>query len=192
MIDEPLQPGCEREYDFALIVAGVPDLTDEVMDALFSAGCDDATPSIRYGLLYMEFSRCATSIKDAIISAIHDVARADIGAAVVRVDDCNLVTMSDIARRIGRSRQMVFQYMIGERGPGGFPPPVCFITERKALWAWCAVSYWLSENNILRPEDSWNAEVVAAINNALDMARQRGRHPGLVTDVNRELNLATD
>jgi len=188
MIEEAIQPGCEREHDFALIVGGVPELTREVEDALFEAGCDDATPSIRYGLLYMEFSRSSASIKDAMISAIHDVEKANIGAEVERVDTFNLVTMSDIARRIGRSRQMVYQYMTGERGPGGFPAPVCFITENKAFWAWCAVSYWLAQNNILRPEDSWNAEVVSAINNALEMAHQRDRHPDLVNDVNRELN----
>jgi hypothetical protein len=26
--------------------------------------------------------------------------------------------------------------------------------------------YWLMQNNLLRPEESWNAEVVEAINNA--------------------------
>lgn len=189
MIDEPLNPGCEREYDFALIVGGVADLTTDVEDALFEAGCDDATLTIRYGLLFMEFSRSARSIKDAILTAIRDVEKAEVGAQVLRIDDCNLVTMADIARRIGRSRQMVHQYMTGERGRGGFPPPVCFVSEHKALWAWCAVSYWLAQNNILRPEDSWSAEVVAAINNALEMAQQRNRYPELVAEVNKELHV---
>jgi len=187
MISEPQQPGCDREYDFALVVTGVADLTDEVLDALFASGCDDATTSLRYGQLFIEFSRESGSLKDAIIGAIRDVHSAGIGARVVRVDDCDLVTMADIARKIGRSRQLVYQYMTGERGPGGFPPPVCFITEHKALWAWCEVSYWLARNNILRPEDSWNAEVLAAINNALEMSHQRERHPDLVEDITREL-----
>ncbi len=189
MNDEPIQPGCEREHDFALIVQGVPALTTEAEDTLHKAGCDDATLTVRYGLLLMEFSRSAPSIQEAIISAIHDVESAGIGAQVVRVDDCNLVTMADIARRIGRSRQMVWQYIMGARGPGGFPPPVCFVTEHRALWAWCEVSHWLAQNNVLRPERHWDAEVVAAINNALEMAHQRARHPELVNGVNRELNL---
>ncbi len=177
----------EKEYDFALIVGGVDSLTSQVEDGLFSAGCDDATLSIQYGLLYIEFSRAAASLKDAILSAIRDVRKAGIGAEVLRVDECNLVTPSEIARRIGRSRQLVFQYINGQRGPGGFPPPECHLAEGSPLWAWCAVSYWLAQNDILRPEDGWNAEAVAAINNSLEAARQRQRNPRLVGEIARGL-----
>ena len=177
----------QREYDFALVIGGVPELTAAVEDALFEAGCDDATLSIRYGLLYAEFSRTAKSLQDAILGAIRDVRRADVGAEVLRVDECDLVTPAEIARRIRRSRQLVFQYINGQRGPGGFPPPECHLSEGAPLWAWCAVSYWLAQNDIIRPEEGWNAEVVAAINNWLEAARQRRRHPELVREVEREL-----
>ncbi len=177
----------EREYDFALIVSGVRELTPEVEDALFEAGCDDATLSIQYGRLYIEFSRTARSFKDAILSAIQDVREADVGAEVLRVDACDLVTPSEIARRIKRSRQLVFQYINAQRGPGGFPPPECHLAEGAPLWAWCAVSYWLAENDIIRPEEGWNAEVVAAINNWLELARQRERNPQLVEEISRDL-----
>jgi transcriptional regulator with XRE-family HTH domain len=174
---------CEREYDFALILSGVSELTTEVEDALFKAGCDDATLSIQYGLVYMEFSRMAPSLKDAILSAIRDVRKANIGANVWRVDECDLVTPAEIARRIGRSRQLVHQYMIGKRGPGGFPPPACHLTEGAPLWLWCEVSFWLCQNDMIRPEQLREAEVVAAINNALELANQRGRNPELVDEV---------
>ncbi len=180
---------CEREYDFALIVAGVPELSDEVLDALFAAGCDDATPSMQYGLLYLEFSRSAASLQHAIISAIQDVLQAGLNARVLRVDDCNLVTQAEIARRIGRSRQLVHQYMTGERGPGGFPPPACHLTERKPLWQWCAVSYWLSTNNLLRQEECWNAAVVEAINNLLERQQMP---PGLFEEVSVLLAFLTE
>ncbi len=185
----PKNTNCTREHDFALIVSGVPALTTEVENALFNAGCDDATLSVRYGLLYVEFSRTAKSLKDAILCAIHDVQKAGIGAEVIRVDDCNLVTASEIARRIGRSRQLVHQYMTGQRGPGGFPAPECHLSEGAPLWAWCAVSHWLAQNDILRPEDSWNAEVVSAINNMMETARQRLRQPQLVDEIAKELQL---
>ena len=175
---------CEREYDFALVVAGVPELSEDIMDALFEAGCDDATPSMQYGLLYLEFSRSAQSLQDAIISAIGCVLKAGISARVIQVDDCNLVTQAEIARRMGRSRQLVHQYMTGERGPGGFPPPVCHIMDRAPLWQWCAVSFWLASHNMLRPEESWNAAVVEAINNVLE----RSQMPeGLFEQVSRDL-----
>ncbi len=176
---------CQREYDFALVLSGVRELTSEVEDALFEAGCDDATPSVQYGFLYMEFSRAAPSLKDAILSAIRDVRKAKIGADVLRVDESDLVTPAEIARRIGRSRQLVHQYMIGQRGPGGFPAPECNLTDGAPLWAWCAVSYWLCQHDMIRPEELQNAEVGAAINNALEAAHQRGRNPELVAEVAR-------
>jgi hypothetical protein len=186
-MNEIMKPNCEAEYDFALILGGVTELTSSVEDALFNVGCDDATVSMQYGLLYLEFSRSAASLEDAIISAINDVRKANIGAEVLRVDECNLVTASEIARRIGRSRQLVHQYMTGQRGPGGFPPPECHLTDHAPLWAWCAVSYWLVQNNLLRQEESRNAEVVEAINNWLESARQRHRYPQLLAEISRAL-----
>jgi hypothetical protein len=184
---KPKLPDCEREFDFALIVGGVSNLTQAVEDALFAAGCDDATLSIQYGRLYVEFSRCARSIEEAIFSAIQDVRKANIGAEVLRVDECNLVTASEIARRVQRSRQLVYQYIKGERGPGGFPPPEFYLAEGSPLWAWCAVSYWFAQNDILRPEEGWNAEVVAAVNNWLEAEQYRERNPELIETISNEL-----
>lgn len=104
------------------------------------------------------------------------------------MDECNLVTASEIARRVGRSRQQIYQYIKGERGPGGFPAPEYYLAEGSPLWAWCAVSYWFAENNILRPEDGWNAEVVAAINNQLEAQQHRERNPELVEAISKELD----
>lgn len=184
---ESAKPNCESEFDFALILGGVAELTSSVEDALFNVGCSDATLSMQYGLLYLEFSRSAKSLEVAIISAINDVRKSNTGAEVLRVDECNLVTASEIARRIGRSRQLVHQYMTGQRGPGGFPPPECHLTDNAPLWAWCAVSYWLVQNNLLRQEESRNAEVVEAINNWLESARQRQRYPQLLDEITRGL-----
>jgi hypothetical protein len=180
---------CEREYDFALIVRDAPELSDDVLNALFEAGCEDATPSMQYGLLYLEFSRSAASLQHAIISAIENVLNAGLDAQVLRVDDCNLVTQAEIARRIGRSRQLVHQYMTGERGPGGFPPPACNLTERKLLWQWCAVSYWLYTNNLLRQEECWNAAVIEAINNLLERQQMP---PGVFDEVSGLLAFMTE
>lgn len=187
-MNENTKAACESEHDFALILGGIVELTSSIEDALFDAGCEDATLSMQYGLLYLQFSRSAKSLADAIISAINDVRKANIGADVLRVDECNLVTASEIARRIGRSRQLVHQYMTGQRGPGGFPPPECHLTDHAPLWAWCAVSYWLVQNNLLRAEESLNAEVVEAINNWLESSRQRQRYPQLVDEITRGLH----
>jgi hypothetical protein len=182
------EPPCKVEYEFALIVDGVKELTAEVENALFKAGCDDATLSMQYGRLYCDFARSACSLKDAILSAIMDVRRAHVGAVVLRVDECDLVTPTEIARRIKRTRQLVFQYISGARGPGNFPAPECHLTEGHPLWAWCAVSYWLAQNNIIRPEEGWNAAVVAMINNYLEALRLHEQHPDLVKEIGQAVN----
>lgn len=178
---------CQREYDFALILEGIADLTDDVMDALFDAGCEDATFSMRYGRVFAEFSRETESYKDAVLSAIRDVRRAKTTAEVLRVNPCDLVTQADIARRIDRSRELVSQYISGDRGPGMFPPPECFLAEDKPLWMWCAVSYWLAENQLIRPEEYREAEFVWVINDWLSAERARRGNPELFSAVSNAL-----
>lgn len=65
---------------FDLAMPGVGDLTPEVMNALFEAGCDDATPYRRDGRTYLLFAREAASRAKAIASAMRDVGRAGFGA----------------------------------------------------------------------------------------------------------------
>jgi hypothetical protein len=174
---------CSGEHEFVLVLEGVKDLSREVMDALFEAGCDDATPSIRFGRMYLTFARRAKSMKEAMLSAIRDVRRANIGAMIVCVDDCNLVSQSDIARRINRTRQQVGQYVSGTRGPGNFPGPVCDLVEGHPLWRWCEVSYWLCENGIIGNEVLDESRIIAAVNCVLDLAYWRKQDSGLVDEL---------
>ena len=110
-------------YQFTLIIEG-PDLqADAIIDALFEAGCDNALVGRTDGVQYLDFDRNAPSLEDAILSAVVDVERID-AAEVVRLADAGLVSMADIATRMGRTRESVRLLIAGERGPGGFPLPV--------------------------------------------------------------------
>ncbi len=180
----------EPEYDFVLVLGCVTDLTPEIADALFEAGCEDATPSLRSGRLYLTFSRVSPTLKEAILRAIRDVKKAGIGATVLRVDDCQLVTQAEIARKTGRSRQMIHQYMRGIRGPGSFPPPACHVTDDAPLWYWCEVASWLWENSMIPEKLLREAEEVAAINSVLELHNQRRSHPLLTDEVIRALEPA--
>jgi hypothetical protein len=175
------------EHEFALIATGVDDLSDELLGRIYESGCDDATVSMRHGLVYMEFSRRAPSIEKAILSAIRQAQQADSDLRVLRVDECNLVTQAEIARRIGQSRQSVHQYITGARGPGDFPSPACDIDDDNPLYAWCEVSQWFVQNRVLQPQASWNAQVVHAINTWLDAQNQQERYPELVRQINAAL-----
>lgn len=171
------------EHEFTLILGGVEDLTREVVDALSEAGCDDGLVGRQFGRVHITFAREAPSLKDAILSAIRDVRRAGIGARVLRVDTCDLVTQSDIGRKIGRSRQLVRQYITGQRGPGHFPPPACNLTEGKPLWNWCEVAAWLHENDLLREEELHDAQHVATINGVLEAQHQKHLDPQLTEEL---------
>jgi hypothetical protein len=183
------RPACEREYDFTLVLSGVTDLTPEVLNALFEAGCDDATPSTCQGRAFLDFTRAAPTLKDALLSAIDDVRKAGIGADVLRIDECDLVTQSEIAHKIDRSRQQVHQYINGERGPGGFPPPVCRISEEhdSRLWYWREVAGWLHKNNLIAKEAFQDAMVASLVNNALEMTLQQRTHPKLAKEILNEI-----
>lgn len=182
---------CPREFEFALVLDGVADLTDDVMDRLFKAGCDDATFSLRYGRVFAEFSRVANSYEEAVLTAIHDVRCANIEADLVRVNECDLVNASDIARRIDRSRQLVSQYIKGDRGPGNFPPPECWLSDDQPLWAWCAVSYWLVENQLAKPEVHEQARFAWVVNEWLAAQRTKSENPDLVSRVEAALTAPT-
>ena len=174
---------CDIEHDFALVLTGLTELTTEAENALFEAGCDDATLSVRFGAVYLTFARVAPSLKDAILTAILDVRKANIGADVLRIDACDLITQAEIARRIDRSRQLVNQYITGQRGPGGFPAPACHITEGKPLWLWCEVAYWLRQNNMIKEQDLTKAQTVETINCILDYLHQSTADPKLIEEL---------
>lgn len=173
----------DREHDFTLILTGIGELTEEAEDALFEAGCDDATLSVRGGVVSLRFSRVAPMLKDAILGAIRDVRRAGLGADVLRVDTRDLVTRSDIARRIGRSRQLVHQYINGIRGPGDFPSATGDRVEGPSLWDWCEVAGWLRQNNLIKEEDLLDARQVAVINSVLDLRHREKLDPELTEEV---------
>jgi predicted DNA-binding transcriptional regulator AlpA len=162
-----------QTYDFTLILSGVPELTDEVCDALFEAGCDDAVLGQREGVTFLDFGRDANSARAAILSAIDAVEGAGIGARVVRVEPDDLVTMAEIARRAGRSRESVRQLAKGWRGPGDFPAPVANLGKRSPIWRWTEVARWLAERGERftgAREELWT--VVPALNAALELRRQ--------------------
>jgi hypothetical protein len=72
------------KYDFTLILTESLELTDDLADALFAAGCDDGTPGTCNGVFSIDFHRKAKSLEEAMRSAIGDVRAA--GYEVARVE----------------------------------------------------------------------------------------------------------
>jgi len=72
-------------YSFTLTIEGDDLLVAQVQDALFEAGCDDATFSVSDGVQVGEFDREARSFAAAVASAIDAVESAVPGARVIEV-----------------------------------------------------------------------------------------------------------
>lgn len=72
-----------KKYDFTLILADA-ELTEELADRLFVAGCDDGSPGMCGGVVSIDFHREAPSLEQAIRSAIAHVHAA--GCRLTRVE----------------------------------------------------------------------------------------------------------
>lgn len=75
-----------KTHLFALILAGIAELTPELADALYSATHGDIEANMRDGVVFLEFERAASTLKNAVASAIRDVEEASLGVRVVRVE----------------------------------------------------------------------------------------------------------
>ena len=64
-------------YDFTLMLTASLELTDDLADALFVAGCDDGTPGTCHGVFSIDSHRATTPLEEAMRSTIEDVRAAD-------------------------------------------------------------------------------------------------------------------
>ncbi len=165
------------KYDFTLVIEGVLD-DEQTMNALFEAGCGDATFGISNEVGSGSFHRIAPSLADAIHSAIEAVESVP-SLHVIRVESEDLLTMAEIARRLGRTRESVRLLVEGKRGRGGFPKPHSG-SGRWRFWRWSDVAAWVGN---LPPEEVERARLIAAVNAALELRR----HLPQLADSEREL-----
>jgi hypothetical protein len=131
-------------HNFTLIVANADLQSPEAQDALYDAGCDDATFGVVDGVQYAEFDREAGSFGQALTSAMVALRDAVPDARVVHVEPDELVTVSEIADRLGRTRESIRLLVSGDRGPGDFPPAVSHVRMRNRLWRWPEVLRWFA------------------------------------------------
>jgi len=130
----------EKEYEFVLVVDGVSTEDDEAVAILTDAF--DGVLSWNRGLYRLAVSGTGRDSCEAASQLVSRLAAALPGLRVVRLDP-ELVGISDIAQRIGHSRQNVQQWVNGERnGSRPFPAPEgC--AGRSLVWRWADVNEWL-------------------------------------------------
>ena len=159
-----------KSYEFMLIANGVDGSRARFADRFFEAGCDDATISLQKGVAVFEFAREAKSFLHAVASAVADVESA--GATVVHVEPDYLVSLSEIATRVGVTRAAVSLYANGDRGKS-FPVPVHRITTESPLWDWVEVARWFERQGRLTPEDLLQAKAVKRANREIAKRARR-------------------
>lgn len=156
-------------HEFTLIVEGADLQDDASIEALFAAGCDDATVGRVGGVQYLDFDREAESLPSAVTAAAHAIEVAVPGARVVHLEPDDLVSMADIAERTGRTRESVRLLVTGERGPGGFPAPATHFRRRHRMWKWQQVAVWFARalNEPQVAGDPGTAQFITAFNAGL-------------------------
>jgi predicted DNA-binding transcriptional regulator AlpA len=139
-------------YHFVLNFTLPPgqDDPEACLDALFEAGCDDATVGVgQRGMIGLDFSREAPSAEDALRSAISDVARAIPGATLIQAGP-DLVGLTDMADIFGFSRQNMRKYATGtSAGRRPFPRPIH--VGEPSLWHLAEIAAWLRQNTSVHP-----------------------------------------
>lgn len=162
-------------YDFTLTFE-LPDpetKPEGLVDALFEAGCDDATIGVgRPGLIGIDFSRDAPSAEKAVRSALKSVDRAIPKARLVEAKP-DLVNLSDVAEVVGVSRQNVRKYASGEIRSVDVPFPVPSFSGAPPLWHLYEVTDWFLRYTNLRPAKEVVETAHVAFN--LNLAAQRDR-----------------
>jgi len=164
-----------RIYQFTLVLKNIDATISNMEDSFYEAGCDDALINFRNGAVYLEFDRESSSLEEAVISAIKDVKSASIEADVASVAPDNLVTESEIASRLNKSRQTVSLWIKGERRKS-FPHPVMRVSEKSPLWNWHEVVTWLFKNKLIDDKEKVEeALFFANINAALEEPDKKTR-----------------
>ncbi len=154
-----------KMHEFSIIASGLDHEAEDFETRFFNAGCDDATVSFQKGHIIVDFSREATTLQDAIASAVADVRKA--GATVDRIEPDPLVSLADMATRTGLSRSALTNYAKGTRAKN-FPAPVAKVTSESPLWDWATVARWMFENKKLGKEAALEAEIVKRVNEVID------------------------
>lgn len=162
------------KYEF-LLNFGLPNARcnpESYLDALFEAGCDDATVGVNVrGMIGLDFARRAASAEDALHSAIRDVQRAIPGAQLVQAGP-DLVNLTDMAEIFGFSRQNMRKYVVGPASNReAFPVPV--IPGEPSLWHLAEIASWLRLNTNVVPtkEVIEVAKAAALINHEVEAKR---------------------
>lgn len=130
-------------FAVSVVLDGI-ELDDDVLDTLFR-DLPDAVPSHVNGVVTVSAPLEAADPEAAALQLIGRLRILLPAARPVRLDQ-DLVSVSDVAERTGRSRESVRLLVEGRRGPGGFPAPIGTVGDGIRVWPWAIVADWFRES----------------------------------------------
>lgn len=188
------------EHSFRLVLEVPHDLTEDDVNALYDATGPDVTFGSDDDGWSAEFDRAAPDYATAVLGAVRQLESAGVGVRVRRLvsDEDSLVSAAEIARRARLSRQAVNLYATGERNRelGAFPAPVATFASGQRIWRWGDVTPWLARALGRELGNEAIRDVIAAINDVLDLRRRLPKVPAtsrkvMAEALERELVAAT-
>ena len=75
-----------KTYEFDVILKDLSEVTDDQADRLFAAGCDEGSPASCDGVAWIHFDKEATSLEEAIRSAVAQIQAAGFQVSKVELD----------------------------------------------------------------------------------------------------------
>jgi hypothetical protein len=160
-----------QKFEFTLLLSAPSSFpTSDQLDVLFDAGCDDALFGRTAGVAYADFVREGATFSEAVMSAIRGIEQTIPGVRISRVEPDDYVTVTDISKRTGWSREYVRLLVLGKRGTGFFPPPLTRLgNSRNRIWRWSEVSRWLVNHHGAVIPGISEYPFIAALNSMLEL-----------------------
>ncbi len=126
----------EVRFRLAEVTSDFDEFVRAVADKIDSA----SVVATHDGVLYVTLSGPGRPLAVAVELATRLEA---LGSTIDDIDD-DLVDLSEIAARVGRSREAIRLWSSGKRGAGGFPLPVGVLPGSVKVWDWSSVNSWLA------------------------------------------------
>lgn len=162
-----------RTYTFALVATGVDNSDENHVDALV-ANDEVIMVSSVDGAVSIDFAVEAASSDAAIRCGVH-IVEVSIPGAIVRAVDLDLVAATDIAQRVGVSRQAVGHWVASDGSGSAFPAALGHVAGGTRVWAWSAVVPWLRDRGKALDEWALSYDSIVQANALLAHPRQPGR-----------------
>jgi hypothetical protein len=130
------------------------------------------------GSFLLECDRRSSNLPRALGATVAELLQTLPGATILRVEEDDIATMADLAKRSGRTPESIRLLVSGKRGPGGFPPAAGRLDARTKVWRWADAAEWFAQALGEPLPGTSDSAFLQAFNDALEI-RRLARHLGI-------------